>query len=54
MNKNLLNKAIKQFGSQAALARALGCSRQNICNIKRGVPASLKIEDKINELLEIT
>lgn len=52
MNKNTLNKAIKQYGSQVALANALGCSRQNICNIKRGAPASPRIVALIEKLIK--
>ena len=52
MNKTILNKAIKKAGSQAALARELGVTRQLICNIKRGTPAGENFINKVIEYLE--
>ena len=53
MNKHTLNKAIKKAGSQAELARALGVSRQLICNVKRGTPAGENLTKKISDYLEM-
>ncbi len=47
MNKHLLNNAIKKAGSQAALAREMNCTRQHICNLKRGFPAGEEFAMKI-------
>lgn len=52
MNKTILNKAIKKAGSQAALARQLGVTRQLICNVKRGTPAGKKFVNKVIDYLE--
>ncbi len=52
MNKTILNKAIKKAGSQAALARQLGVTRQLICNIKRGTPAGKNLTTLILKFLE--
>lgn len=52
MDKRLFNKAVKKAGSQAALARVLGYSRQLITNIKRGSPAGEKTIEKIREYVD--
>lgn len=51
MDKKLLKRAIKKAGSQAELARHLGCTRQNICNIMRGVPMGVKLAESIRAYL---
>lgn len=51
MNKKLLKQAIKKAGSQAALARALGCTRNNICNYMRGVPIGENFAKKLEAYL---
>jgi DNA-binding XRE family transcriptional regulator len=47
MDKKLLKKAIKKAGSQAELARLLGCTRQNICNMMRGIPIGEQFKQKL-------
>ena len=51
MNKKLLKQAIKKAGSQAELARLLGCSRQNICNMMRGIPIGADFKQKLNDYI---
>jgi len=51
MNKKLLKQAIKKAGSQAELARALGCTRNNICNYMRGIPIGNAFADKLKAYL---
>jgi plasmid maintenance system antidote protein VapI len=51
MNKKLLKQAIKRAGSQANLARALGCTRNNICNYMRGVPIGDAFAQRLQDYL---
>ena len=51
MNKKLLKQALKKAGSQAELARALNCTRQNICNYVRGIPIGDAFAAKLTNYL---
>ena len=51
MNKKLLKQAIKKAGSQAELARQLGCTRQNINNLVRGIPIGADFKLKLNDYI---
>lgn len=42
MDNKLLDKAIRKAGNDTKLAEAYGCTKQNICNIKRGARAGQK------------
>lgn len=55
MNKlndiELLDAAKLKYGADNQTAITLGCSRQNLQNIRRGIPMSENIREKLEALL---
>lgn len=50
-DKKLLKFGVTKFKTQAALAVALGVTRQLISNYKRGVPMSVDNRNKLTEMM---